>query len=129
MSADAFILTIPAPGSFVSSNERYHWAVKHKLMKAWKERAHWAARAAHLPRITQPVTITATIHRDHNRGRWDVGNLTDTAKAAIDGLVTAGVLIDDSNRYVVGPDMRAGEPRDTAQLVLTIRLDRRGSTA
>lgn len=123
MSADGYVLTIPAPCSFVSSNARTHWAVKHRQMKAWKERAAWAAKAAHLPQIGSPVHVTATVHRDHNRGRWDVHNLTDTAKAAIDGLVLAGVLVDDSNRYLVGPDMRAGEPWADAALVLTIRIE------
>ena len=114
------IVVIPAPCSFVSSNQRLHWAVKHRLMRAWKDAATWQARRHHVPAFAEPVHITATVHRDHNRGRWDVGNLADTAKAAIDGLVAAGVLVDDSNRYVVGPDMRAGEPWADAALVLTI---------
>ena len=116
------ILTISAPCSFVSSNARNHWAVKHRQMKAWKDRTTWAAKAGRLPHIEQRVRIVATIHRDHNRGRWDVGNLADTAKAAVDGLVAAGVLTDDSNRFVEGPDMRAGAPWADATLVLTIEL-------
>lgn len=117
------LLTITAPCSFVSSNQRLHWAVKHKLMRAWKEAAAWEAKRQHLPTFATPVRVTATVHRDHNRGRWDVGNLADTAKAAIDGLVLAGVLVDDSNRYVQGPDMRAGEPWADAALVLTIETE------
>jgi len=122
MSADTYVLVVPAPCSFVNSNDRGHWAVKYKRMRAWKERAAWAAKAAHLPTIGEHVHITATVHRDHNRGRWDVHNLADTAKAAIDGLVVAGVLADDSNRHVTGPDMRPGDPWADAALVLTITV-------
>lgn len=121
MSADAYVLVVSAPCSFLNANHRLHWAVKHKLTRAWRQQTHWAAKSAHLPTFDGPVSITATIHRDHNRGRWDVGNLAPTAKAAVDGLVDAGVLVDDSNRYVTGPDMRAGEPWADAALVLTIR--------
>lgn len=120
MTADSYILVIPAPAPWVSSNHRHHWALKARHMRAWKERTAWAAKSARLPHIDAHVRITATVHRDHNRGRWDVANLTDTAKAAVDGLVMAGVLTDDSNRHLTGPDMRAGEPWADAALVLTI---------
>lgn len=123
MTANAYILTIPAPCSFVNANDRGHWSVNYRRMKAWKERAAWAAKAARLPRIETPVRVVATVHRDHNRGRWDAHNLAPTGKAAIDGLVMAGVLVDDSNKFVTGPDMRAGEHWADAALVLTIHIE------
>lgn len=120
---NAYILVIPAPCAFINANTRMHWAKRSALTKAWRQRAFIAARNAHLPHMDQRVTITATAHRDHNRGRWDATNLAPTAKAAVDGLVDAGVLTDDSNKYLVGPDMRAGEPWADAALVLTIRIE------
>ena len=123
------VVVIPAPCSFLTANQRHHWAVKAKLTAAWRDRAAWSAQAAKLPAIEGRVHIMATVHRDTRLGRWDVTNWAPTAKAAIDGLVDAGVLVDDSNRYVVGPDMRAGEARPTPALVLTITPDEIGRPA
>ena len=39
----------------------------------------------------------------------------------MDGLVDAGLLPDDSNEYVVGPDMRAGEKR--AEPCVVVRVE------
>lgn len=120
MTPDAIVLVVVAPTEFINANQRQHWAPRARAVRAWRERAGWAARAARVPAFTEPVHITATIHRDHNRGRFDAANYAPTAKACVDGLVDAGVLVDDSNRYVQGPDMRAGDPWADAALVLTI---------
>ena len=73
-----------------------------------------------------PVRIVATVHLDTKPSRWDATNWLPTAKHCVDGLVWsakhggADVLADDSNAYVLGPDMRAGEQWADAALVLTI---------
>jgi hypothetical protein len=43
-----------------------------------------------------------------------------SAKAAVDGLVDAGVLTDDSDEYLTGPDMRPGPVEKSGRLVLHI---------
>ena len=58
--------------------------------------------------------------RPPDRRRRDVHNLYPSAKAAVDGLVDAGVLPDDSDRYLIGPDMRAGDVEPGGRLVLHI---------
>jgi crossover junction endodeoxyribonuclease RusA len=52
--------------------------------------------------------MTATIHKDRD-GRWDPNNLWPTVKAIVDGMVEAGVLVDDDHKHLIGPDMRRGE--------------------
>ena len=64
--------------------------------------------------------IVCTIHKTR-AGRWDAGNLYPTAKAIVDGLVDAGVIPDDSNEWVTGPDMRAGEKR--AEPCVVVRVE------
>jgi crossover junction endodeoxyribonuclease RusA len=39
---------------------------------------------------------------------------------ALDGLVDAGVVVDDDSKHVVGPDMRIGDPHPGGRLVLII---------
>ena len=113
-------LHIPAPCEWINQNDRLHWAVKARLTREWRNAAAWAAKDARLPRFTRQVRITASVHKLHGR-QYDAANWSVTAKAAVDGLRDAGVLVDDSNKYVVGPDMRAGErATGRAYLVLTI---------
>ena len=66
-----------------------------------------AMRDACGPIDTYPVRIVVTLHF-LDRRRRDVGNLAPTTKALIDGMVDAGLLVDDSSAHVVGPDHRLG---------------------
>jgi len=111
---------------WINANHRYgHWAQKAKLTKAWREQAETQA-ILHGGYFVGRVHITVTVHKTTNRA-YDVANLAPTAKAIVDGLVSAGVLVDDSNAHVVGPDMRAGEKRDAACVVVTInRIEEQG---
>ena len=114
-------LEIPAPGPWVSSNRRGHWAKTSREMRAWRDADHWACRALNpMPFYTTPVVITATVHRADRRIADPDNNLS--VKAAIDGLVDAGVLKGDDPRYVIETRRRAGEVRKPAQLVLEIEV-------
>ena len=110
-------LTIPAPTDWLNSNQRLGIYAKAGRVKAWRYAAYVAARRSRT--FDCPVHITATFHKTR-AGRWDVGNLYPTAKACVDGLVDAGVIPDDSNEWVTGPDMRAGEKREQACVVIEI---------
>lgn len=109
-------ITIPAPCEWINSNQRLHRMAKANLTKQWRLAGMVAARG--LEPLPTPVRIVAHIWKAR-AGRYDVNNLADTTKAIVDGLVDAGLLVDDSFRHVIGPDHRhggKGEPR----IVLTI---------
>lgn len=123
MSRRVLLLDVPAPCAWINSNQRLHRMQTAKLTAIWRNAGTLAVsdenrrRAAEGEPALQPfdkrVRIVATIYKPRG-GRWDVGNLYPTVKACIDGIVSGGVLVDDSNEYVVGPDMRVGgkgEPR------------------
>lgn len=68
-------------------------AVLHKVARG---AVLWNAERAKLTiRITWPTSV-----------RRDAHNLMPTFKALIDGAVDAGVLPDDSDDYLTGPDLR-----------------------
>ena len=101
-------LTIPAPCKFINLNARTHWAPKAQMTKAWRNAAHVAARNAELPKGLQAVHVVAHIIKPTSR-EYDVHNLMPTLKAAIDGLVTDyGLIPDDTNKHLTGPDLRQG---------------------
>ena len=116
----ALELTIPAPCGWLNSNQRFHRMEHARRVASWRNAADFAATSAQHDSFLEPVHITVTIHKTR-AGRWDVGNLYPTAKAIVDGLVDAGVIPDDSNEWVVGPDMRAGEKR--AEPCVVVRVE------
>ena len=117
----ALTLTIPAPCDWLNANERLHWAEKARRTRIWRHTAHGAVLAqAKGARFDVPVRITVTIHKTR-AGRYDATNWAPTGTALIDGLVDSGLLEDDDNTRVIGPDMRAGEKRDAACTVVTVR--------
>lgn len=112
-----YTIEVIAPCEWINSNHRTHRMVEARRVKAWRDAAR--AAADQCASFVGPAHIVATIHKTR-AGRWDAGNLYPTAKAIVDGLVDAGVFVDDSNEYVIGPDMRAGEKHDVASVVLRI---------
>ena len=62
--------------------------------------AAWAAKAARMPRFARPVTVRFT-WVEGNRRR-DIDNVAFAKKFILDGLVRAGVILDDTPRYVAG---------------------------
>jgi hypothetical protein len=83
-----------------------------------------AMRAALAAAGDQPVLehayVLGVVHPGSRR-RLDPANLYPSFKAAIDGLVDAGVLEDDDHTRVVGPDMRIGPVVKGGQIVLHIQ--------
>lgn len=82
----------------LTSNQRKHWAEKARHTKVIRDMA-WVLcmhpKRAHLPAATCDVVVTWGDKR-----RRDAESIAPTAKAAIDGCVDAGLLTDDSDRYL-----------------------------
>ena len=82
------------------------------------QRLHWTARSARTRNLRQVAYLrgrgVAPMQRAHvtvaigwpDKRRRDAHNLIPTIKACIDGFVDAGVLPDDSDAHLVGPDLR-----------------------
>lgn len=110
-------IEVPAPCGWLNSNMRLHRMAAAKLTAQWRAAAKTAAQGH--GQLPAPVNITAYIWKAR-AGRYDAGNLYPTAKACVDGIVDAGLLADDSNEYVIGPDMRHGG-KGEPMLVLEFR--------
>lgn len=105
----------PVRKAWLNANDRIHWSLKAKLTKGWRENAYAASSVGQIDR----AHIVATLHFGDDRRR-DVGNYAPTVKAAVDGLVDAGVIPDDSDRYLIGPDLRRGDASGVPRIVLTV---------
>lgn len=107
---------LPAGLALVNANKRMHRMRQAELTRGIREAA--AVLAAGVPAMRRAHIIAE--YRPPDRRRRDVHNLYPSAKAAVDGLVDVGVLPDDSDRYLIGPDMRCGDVEPAGRLVLHI---------
>lgn len=94
--------------ALLNANGRRHWRYRATATRRLREAATWLTIKADVPRLQRAHVLCEL--RFPDRRRRDPANWSPSAKAAVDGLVDAGVLPDDSARYLDGPDMRLGEP-------------------
>ena len=91
-------ITIEVPDAiWLSANQRLHWADKARRTR-WV-RAMAKSAALHLPKYSRAV-VTSWVGYPR-AGRADPSNAAQLVKAAIDGLVDAGVFPDDDSAHVV----------------------------
>lgn len=75
-----------------------HWRQHRATTAEWREAFAWLARAKHVPRLDRiQVTVTPVLA---DRRSQDVGACFPSVKAAIDGLVDAGVIPDDTPAHM-----------------------------
>ena len=105
MTPRVWTITVPAPGPYMSMNDRDHWRTKAAKVKAWRVRSsHVAAHTVtttapgYLCRLP-PCTITCAIDVPDKRRR-DPHNYYPTIKACVDGMVDAGLWLDDTPEFV-----------------------------
>jgi len=90
----------PFPTEHVTSNDRRSWKALLKPKKEWRDAAHWHAAAQTrglkgkpLDNVNVQITYTGIMVRDAH-------NLSVTSKWILDGIVAAGVLVDDSDDHI-----------------------------
>ncbi|MFF7335381.1 hypothetical protein [Streptomyces sp. NPDC008150] len=110
---------LPAETTLINANDRMHPARRASFIKVIRQAAWAMARYNKVPAL-QRAHIFYVVHPDTKERRRDPGNWSPSAKAAVDGLVDAGVLPDDNHHHLLGPDPRIGEPVKGSQLVLVI---------
>lgn len=113
-----FIAFTP-PADFINANDRLHHMAKAKLTRAWREAAGLVAKYAPDYRQYDRARIEIGYRFPTNRRR-DVQNLQPTSKAIVDGLVDAGVLRDDDDLHLIGPDNRRIRPNGPPAVTVTI---------
>jgi crossover junction endodeoxyribonuclease RusA len=126
----AYTITLPAGLKLLNSNQRLHHRPKGERTAELRAAAMEAvsdnpalvkALAAAKPGpLFQRAHILGILHPATN-GRCDPANWYPSFKAAVDGIVDAGLLDDDDHTRVVGPDMRLGPKVKGGQIVLVVR--------
>ncbi|MFF2650555.1 hypothetical protein [Streptomyces sp. NPDC058045] len=124
-----FTVLLPAGLPLINSNQRIHHHMRAQRTRLIRDAAHQATTEhAELMTALTAATPGALFGRAHVLGilhppsnrRADPANWYPSFKAAIDGLVDAGLLDDDDHEHLVGPDIRLREKRKGGQLTLII---------
>jgi len=118
-------ITIESELPMLNLNQRYHWAKKAQLTKHWRALALTNAMAADLPRNLDRIHVVAHVVKPTSR-QYDIHNLMPTLKACVDGLVDYGLIPDDTNKHLTGPDLRQGG-KGPAAIRITITEDSSGT--
>ncbi|MGW2933978.1 hypothetical protein ACWDA7_19490 [Streptomyces sp. NPDC001156] len=125
-----YVITLPAGLKLLNSNQRLHHKRRAEYTKAIRDAAHEAVTecpalmdalaAANPGALFERAHVLGVLHPPTN-GRRDPANWYPSMKAAVDGIVDAGVLEDDDHTRLLGPDMRLGQKRAGGQIVLVVR--------
>jgi len=117
-----YTLRLPYTTPPLSLNARMHWATKARITK--EIRSFVAASLRGAPQVVMAdwtgVRVGLVYVPRDNRGR-DRDNLVATLKPAIDGIVDAGIVPDDTPEYVTWePPVIAPANRADPHLYLTL---------
>jgi hypothetical protein len=126
--ARVWTLTIPQPCSWLSANDRLHWARESSLVRHWRDAALQWARFEKLPKNLARVRLDAVLHFTTNRRRDTATNYHLTLKAIGDGLAYGpkpphgyGLIVDDDDAHLDGPHITIGAKVErVGRVVLTI---------
>jgi hypothetical protein len=76
-----------------------HWRAHRESTREWRDVFRMLARNRQIPRL-EAIVVEVVVVKPNRRGIPDLGGVIPSAKAAIDGLVDAGVLVNDTDVYV-----------------------------
>ena len=111
-----FTIALPAGLKLLSLNDRLHYGQRYRRSQDIKKAACVMALKAKVPRLERVSVVVEYQPRD--RRERDADNISPSGKAALDGIVAAKVLADDSKTYVTGVRCTIGEPYPLGRLVL-----------
>ena len=121
------IIDIPMKET-LTSNQREHWAQRSRRAKNLRLKGKFHTQHAlkghpgqHMPPVFRQAHCLVDIQWPDNRRR-DAHNWMPTIKHLIDGCVDAGILPDDSDKHLIGPDIRPTNGATTDSLFKTARF-------
>lgn len=115
----SFSLDVPREW-LLTANQRMHWRAKAR-------RSAWLRQAAGIRALQIGGTFLTPVRCEisvawPNARRRDVHNLMPTIKPVIDGAVDAGLLQDDSDQWLIGPDLRVADEKCSKDLACSLQL-------
>lgn len=117
------MIEMPPGLELLNANDRIHYKTRAKKVERLRTEAFRVV--GKYPMTFSRVKITCIFRAPDNRRR-DTANLYPSFKSALDGIVDAGVLHDDNDKYVTSLTLMRGEnlPKQKyGQLILILEED------
>jgi crossover junction endodeoxyribonuclease RusA len=117
--ADEWLLHLPYTVPPLTENQRFHWRKKARIVKETRQLAFLMARGI-------PALGRCEVHLIwyvSTKRRRDEDNIVPTLKALCDGLVDAGIVVDDTREFMLKPMpeiVQLGKGEGTARMTLSI---------
>ena len=90
--------------NLITANQIMHWARRADIVRTLRRTGLINARKQGIaPMERAHLTVYVSWQ---NARRRDVSNISPTIKALVDGIVEAGILPDDDDLHLTGPDLR-----------------------
>lgn len=129
------MITVDVPRkALLNANQRMHWRAKAQVTATLRDVGHVHGRSARnaaefayevgaashtvYPYPYRVRAVVGILWPDNRRR--DAHNLMPTIKALVDGFVSAGILTDDSDKYLVGPDLRVSDEKCDKDLACSL---------
>lgn len=120
---DTWRIHLPYRTPPLTLNQRLHHMAEYRIKEAVKGATILLAKQARIPRL-KAITAELVWLKGDNR-QADADNIAPTLKPCLDGLVAAGVLVDDNSDHVLRTSTKVQLRRDVAlpgaHLILSIR--------
>lgn len=121
----------------LTANDKMHWAARARITKQLRRRGYLLGREGEgVARLGLTHARVEVEFAYPDRRRRDRSNLAPTVKALMDGLIDAGLLPDDADRFLDGPHMviadylavkQLGVPMYEVQVLVYVDTDKRES--
>ena len=120
---DTWTIVFPWSKPPLSLNDRGHWRGRAAKIRSVRSEAAWRAQDARIPHCARIHVQLVYVPRDGRRR--DPENLVATQKALTDGLVSAGIVDDDTPEYVTWspPVITAPDPKNPRMYLVITRKD------
>lgn len=82
-----------------NAERTWHFHKRADMVRQTRERFGWLTRSKKIPLLDR-IVVVAEPHLRNSRSIPDVGACFPTVKAAIDGIVDAGVIVDDTAKHL-----------------------------
>ncbi len=116
-----WVLDLP-PSDYFTPNSRVHWSKRARCARAWRTAVHMLALQAEIP--AQDHVTVALEFFPPDRRRRDADNLVSgVLKHCLDGLVDAGVIVDDSPEFVTARMPVIRDVRDDRQAMWLLTVE------
>lgn len=113
---------LPAPQLSPNQLRRTHWTVRSNVMGIAKTEAAWLAKQQWIGQ--EPMSKARVSYEFFVKGkrRHDLDNFVSAMKAVLDGIVTAGVMIDDDMAHMEFGYIRASYSDRDETIILVEEL-------